>query len=236
MLEKRDANAGRLATMTDASPLNKPKNMDDKLLERWVICFCLVHGRRAFFELVNFYDKECSFVLNVIGKIYQHEKICKEQKLDAEQRLIYHQQHSLPLMESLRVWFSNKLLYHEVEPNSELGEAICYMLKHWDNLTRFLHYPGVLIDNSISERSVKVAIRHRRNSLFFKTNAGAQKGDRLMSLICTAVRCGVNPVEYLNALQVYKQEMTVNPKEWLPWNYQETVKQMQQQAKLLPAA
>lgn len=223
LLKQRDPQAGELTTMSDASFNNKPKPIEDTLLERWILCFCLVHGRRKFFELMSFFDDECHFVLKIIGKIYQHEKDCKIKGYPANDRLAYHQENSLPLMFSLRTWLSNKLLYHEIEPNSGLGESIRYMLKHWEGLTQFLRHPGAPIDNSLCERAIKVAIRHRRNSLFFKTRLGAKVGDCLMSIIQTAARCGANPFDYLNALQVHRQAMTSQPERWLPWNYQETL-------------
>jgi transposase len=40
-----------LITMTDASCQNIPKKIDDNLLSRWILCFCLVHGRRKFYEV-----------------------------------------------------------------------------------------------------------------------------------------------------------------------------------------
>jgi hypothetical protein len=36
-------------------------------------------------------------------------------------------------------------------------------------LTLFLEQPGVPLDNNIIERSLKLAIRNRKNSLFYKT-------------------------------------------------------------------
>ena len=94
------------------------------------------------------------------------------------------------------------------------------MLKHWKALTQFLHVAGAPIDNSLCERTIKVAIRHRRNSLFFKTSRGALVADGLMSLIHTAIRNGVNPYDYLNQLQYYATDVHTHPEQWLPWNYQ----------------
>ena len=214
------SSAGPLMTMSDASPNNRLKAIDDQLLERWVMCFCLVHGRRKFFEICDFFDKDCDFVLGVISKIYHHEKICREGHYSPEERLRYHQTHSAELMESLRIWLNNRLLYLETEANSSLGEATRYMLKHWKQLTKFLHVAGALIDNSLCERAIKVAIRHRKNSLFFKTSHGAEVGDCLMSLIHTTVRNGVSPYNYLNNLQWNAQAVKEHPEQWLPWNYE----------------
>jgi len=42
-----------------------------------------------------------------------------------------------------------------VEPNSGLGQAISYLLKHWEKLTLFLRQPGAPLDNSIVERGAE---------------------------------------------------------------------------------
>ncbi len=222
LLESRESEEA-FYTMSDAHRLNIPNDMDEALLARWVICFCLVHGRRKFFEICGSFDKECDFVLEQISGVYRNEAHCKAHKLNAQQRLEYHQANSLPLMQALWVWLNNKLLYNEVEPNSSLGDAIRYMLRHWKALTRFLHVAGVPIDNSLAERTIKVLIRYRKNSLFYKTFYGAHVGDRLMGLIHTAVRNNINPFDYLNALQDYRKEVAASPELWLPWMYQETI-------------
>jgi transposase len=235
LLKERSPDLGELITMSDASSNNRLA-IEDGLLERWVLCFCLVHGRRKFFELLDFFDDECNVVLELISQVYKHERDCKEQGLNPDERLRYHQEKSLPLMQALRAWLANKLLYQEAEPNSGLGQSIRYMLNHWDGLTRFLYHPSAPIDNSLCERAIKVAIRHRRNSLFFKTQTGANVGDCLMSIIHTAARCGANPFEYLNALQIHHQAMTLHPEQWLPWNYQDTLLRSGYDQTLLPSA
>ncbi len=219
--------SSRLVTMCDASPNNIPKDVDADLLSRWIICFCLVHGRRKFYEVFPFFETQCDFVLKIIGKIYHHEKIIKESGLDPKERLAYHQQHSAPLMASLHTWFNNQLLHEQTEENGGMGKAIRYMLRHWKALTRFLHHEGVPIDNSLCEQAIKVAIRHRRNSLFYKTHYGAQVGDVLMSVIHTAARNQINPYDYLNALQQYELDAEINPSDWLPWTYQDRIAELQ---------
>ncbi len=209
--------------MMDASPSNIPKHMDAELTARFILCYCLVHGRRKFFEVYNFFDRECDFVLDMIGQVYANDKHCKEAKLSPEERLLYHQTHSHPLMDALRLWLNNQLTYELNEPNSGLGEAVRYMLRHWIPLTTFLRVAGAPLDSSWAERAIKIAIRHRRNSLFYKTPKGAAVGDCLMSLIYTCTRNGVNPYDYLNALQRHGSEVKMNPECWLPWNYLDTI-------------
>ena len=76
------------------------------------------------------------------------------------------------------------------------------------------------------ERTLKKAILHRKNSLFYKTVNGAEVGDLYMSLIHTAELCGANPFDYLTELQRHARELAVSPAEWLPWNYRETIERM----------
>jgi hypothetical protein len=113
-----------------------------------------------------------------------------------------------------------------VEPNSGLGEAISYMLDHWEKLTRFLHVPGAPIDNNIVERALKKAILHRKNALFYKTQNGARVGDCFMSLIHTCELHGANPFDYLVALQRNAGEVARSPGDWMPWNYRETLERL----------
>jgi transposase len=210
-------------TMSDASSQNMPKKIHDNLLARWIMCFCLVHGRRKFYEVYNFFSQECEFVLDMMSQVYRHEAHCKKQQLSPHERLHYHQEKSTPLMEALRVWLNNQLLHHLVEDNSGLGQAVRYLLRHWDALTRFLQVASAPIDNSLCEQAIKVAIRHRRNSLFYKTFQGANVGDCMMSLIHTAAKNHINIFDYLNTLQRYAKEVKEAPAQWLPWNYQATL-------------
>lgn len=209
-------------TMSDASAMNIPRvdELNEALLARWILSFCLVHGRRKFWEISAMFEPECDFVLEQISQVYQHEKICRQQRMTDLQRLAYHQAHSAPLLQALHSWLTNKLQFYEVEPNSGLGQAMQYMLKHWEALTRFLHVPGAPLDNSLCERAIKVVLRHRKNSLFFKTLFGAEVGDCLMSVIYTAAMGQVNVFEYLNALQRHHREVAQEPEAWLPWHYQ----------------
>ncbi len=128
-------------------------------------------------------------------------------------------------MKQLHAWLRAQFEEKKAEPNSGLGEAIGYLLKHWERLTLFLRQAGAPLDNNICERSLKKAIRHRKNSLFYKTENGAEVGDLFMSLIHTCELNGVNPFDYLTELQKHAEELAKHPAAWMPWNYGETLAQ-----------
>jgi len=165
-------------------------------------------------------------ILKIIGDVYSNERHCKSGNLSDEDRLAYHQKHSAPLMKALYTWLNNLLLHKEVEPNSPFGEAIAYLLRRWDFLTKFLYILGAALDNNICERAIKILIRYRNNSRFYKTFYGASVGDAIMSLLHTAIAANINPFDYFNALQVYNEAVNAAPEQWLPWNYQDTLLQL----------
>jgi transposase len=106
-----------------------------------------------------------------------------------------------------------------VENNSSLGKAILYMQGHWETLTRFLSIPGAPLDNNLVERALKLFIRQRKNSLFYKSEHSAYIASVLTSLIATCIYAGVNVIDYLVALQEPRAEVFADPSAWLPWNY-----------------
>jgi hypothetical protein len=71
------------------------------------------------------------------------------------------------------------------------------------------------------ERSLKAVIRHRKNSLFYKTKRGALVGDILMSVIRTCQDNGVNPFEYLADVGRNASAVAADPEAWLPWTWAE---------------
>ena len=183
---------------------------------------CLAHARRRFVEVIENFPQPCRHVLEQLGKIYGNDAAARQQALTPEERLHFHQQHSTPVMAELRAWLTTQFAERKVEPNSGLGMAMRYLLKHWERLTLFLRHPGAPLDNNITERALKKAILHRKNSLFYKTANGARAGDLFMSLIHTCELNGANPFDYLTELLRHSAELK-HPSEWMPWNYRETL-------------
>ena len=142
-----------------------------------------------------------------------------------EERLAWHQKHSSGLMAEIKRYCNELLDNKEIEPNSSFGKATRYLNNNWEGLTCFLRLPGVPLTNNACERLIKRAVLNRKNSYFFLTEAGAEIGDILLSLIETCTLNLVNSWEYLLAIQENKNSVTKNPSLWLPWNYQEQIKE-----------
>src|SRR5216684_2983319 len=216
VLKRRAAELPAPIQMSDALSRNTPKPI--KLL----VAHCLAHGRRQFVRITPNFPEPCRHVLEALGEVYHYDQLARQDELSRIEPLHFHQQHSQPVMNDLHQWLDTQMKENKVEPNSGLGKAIKYMLRHWQALTLFLREPGAPLDNNLAERALKKAILHRKNSLFYKTLNGAEVGDLYMSLIHTCELCGANPFDYLTELQRHAAELVRNPAESPTWNYHPT--------------
>jgi transposase len=217
LLHKRQAGRDKPLVMSDALSHNEA---DEAAVIR---CHCLAHGRRKFSDLEDVFPGECQVVLEALKQVFEHDEEARQAQMGPRARLAYHQRYSGPIMEALGRWLEAQFADRLVEPNSSLGKAMAYLQRHWETLTRFLHIAGAPLDNNLCERALKLFIRQRQNSLFYKTEHGAYVASVLTSLIATCVHAGVNAVEYLVALQEHRREVFTTPAAWLPWTYQATL-------------
>jgi len=203
--------------MCDALDRNIPATF------KTLLCNCLAHGRRNFVDIIEAFPVECRFLLEQVRQVYVHDAEAKQQGMTPAQRLTLHQTKSSPVMAAIATWMTEQLEEKNVEPNSTLGQAIQYMRKRWDKLTRFLCVPGAPLDNNTCERAFKMVVLHRKNAYFYQTLNGAFVGDIFMSLIQTALRARVSPIEYLTALVTHAKRVADAPTNWMPWNFKSTL-------------
>lgn len=220
VLKQRTAELPAPIQMSDALSRNVPRLSAGVEI---LLANCLAHGRRQFVEVAGNFPDECRYVLEMLGRVYGNDAEARERHLSPDERLELHRQRSAPLMEELRNWLERQLAERRTEPNSGLGKAITYLLRHWRPLTLFLRQAGAPLDNNIVERALKRAVLHRKNALFYRTLNGAAVGDLFMSLIHTCQLCDVNSFEYLIELQRHASELAVSPADWMPWNYRQTL-------------
>jgi len=210
MLLKRNGDKEAPLYMTDGLAANNPGS-DISVIQ----LHCLTHARRHFFDIKTSFPEKCGYVLDELAKVWKAESEAKN--MSPEERQAHHQKNSRPVMESLGRWLMDKIESGEIEQNNDLGQAANYMLKRWSELNEFHHIPGVPLCNSETERMIKFIVTHRKNSLFFKTEKGAEVGDVIQSLIATCEQCGTNPIEYLAWIQENKTRAISQPEKFLPW-------------------
>ena len=213
ILDKRDKAKKPILQMSDALAANTPSTIAT------IACYCLSHGFRKIEYLDDYFPLPCISMMKKLGKVFAID--AKTKTMSDDERLAYHIVHSKPIMFALYEQIDDLLNSDDVEPNGELAKALRYFKNHWVALTRFLTTPGAPIDNNIVERALKLAIRVRKNSLFYKSRYSAELSGMLTSLIYTCTYINVNPVIYLTALQKNGDAVQKNPHQWLPWNFDE---------------
>ena len=217
VLRQRCADLSAPLQMCDGLSRNEPQEC------KTLLGCCLAHGRRPFVEVAPNFPEECRHVLESLRAVYRFDAQAQTERLNPEARLHFHQTHSQPVLDGLQTWLHGQIEEKHVEPNSGLGQAIGYLLGHWQPLTLFLRQPGAPLDNNVCERALKMAILHRKNSLSYKTERGAQVGDLFMSLIHTCRLNRINPFDYLLALVRHPNEVLAHPQQWLPWNFRQAL-------------
>jgi transposase len=222
LLDRRDPALAPPMQMCDGLDRNLPHE------HAVVLANCLAHGRRHVVDEVGNHPELCAHLLAEIGKVFANDAKCRKGGVTGEARLAFHQRESGPVMAGLRTWIEQLFTDKRVEPNSGLGGALRYLLVRWEALTLFLRVVDAPIDNNISERSLKNAIRQRRASLFYRSKNGAFVGDVYTALIVTTQLHRGDPFRYLTALFTNYKAVAAAPADWLPWNYEDTLARLDQ--------
>jgi non-ribosomal peptide synthetase component F len=181
-LARRAAELPSPIQMCDALSRNLPRKLQT------IVANCLAHGRRQFVDVAEQFPDECRHVLESLAVVYHTDAQAWQQELSPQEQIRLHQAQSGPVMEGLHVWLVQQLDQRRVEPNSGLGKAMAYLLRHWEKLTLFLRAPGAPLDNNICERALKKALRRNYRETLETINHG-QASSRLgaMSRACVGM-------------------------------------------------
>ncbi len=217
ILSQRDSNLPAPVVMSDALSSNTSSYPT-------IQTNCNAHSRRQFYDVATTRPEEVEWLLERYSLIWQHDSHSKNTNHTPAERLSYHKDHSLPVMQELHSWATKHATDADFEEHSGFGKAINYFLRHFDKLAKFCSIEGAKIDNNRMEERLKQTIRVRKTSHFFKTPEGARVANIITSVIATADVSGINIFDYLLELQRNRVAVADNPKAWLPWNYAQTMK------------
>ena len=231
----------QIIIMADAASSNTSK-LDLKKEKNINIANCNSHSVRKFKELAEAeeelnkkfkLDSAISEPLNYFLLRYKiiFKNDYETKNLNQQERLCFHQKNSLPLMQEMKKRADEDIANKNIEPNSDLGKVYKYFSNNYEKLCAFCCLNSAPICNNVAERMLKSIIRHRKNSLFFKTQIGASVADILTTILFTARANNLNSIEYLKNLLIYKNNCQEKPKEWLPWNYLATIDKLKNQSK-----
>jgi transposase len=142
VLAQRARELPRPIQMCDALSRNLPRELEV------ILANCLTHGRRYWVEAAANFPEQCRYILELLGKVYQNDAIAREKAMTPPERLKLHQTESAPLMDEMKRWLGKQVDEKLCEPNSDLGSAVAYMLRHWQPLTLFLRVAGAPLSSA----------------------------------------------------------------------------------------
>lgn len=160
---------------------------------RFELLHCWAHVRRKYVEVEDLHPGSCTEVLDLIGQLYEVERVTRDGPDDERARL--RRERSADIVKRIHQW----ALVQRALPQSPLGKAIAYMGALWDGLGRFLHDPAAPIDNNAVERALRGVVVGRKNHYGSKSRRGTEVAAIMYSLIESAKLAGVDPHAYLCA-------------------------------------
>jgi transposase len=123
---------------------------------------CWAHGRRNFFDARLNQPREVHYVLGLIAQLYDIED---EIRLNSpDERLAVRRERSVPVLDRLETYLREQK--NSALPKSQYGQAIAYVLNHWDELRRFTEDGRLEIDNNTAERTLRLCAISRNYAQF----------------------------------------------------------------------
>jgi hypothetical protein len=222
----------RLVKVTDAAS----KNFDHAQGELLEEAVCNAHAFLKFRAIKDGFPAEYAIAGEVYKNVFDNDDEAKAQGLAPVERMHFHRSRSKPQMERLWQMCKQKLESKLVEPHSPLWEPVSFIINQWDRLTRFYEVPGVPLDTNVVEQTLIIPVRYLAGSFAYKTQNGADVGDRHMSLVATANANGVEPVAYLTECLQNHRDLAERPDHYLPWVYKKRIENSPAAAPPTPAS
>lgn len=182
------------------------------------LAYCWSHGRREVIKAMPEAGSPIGDeILQRIAALYAIEKQIRG--ASPEVRRATRQERSEPLVAELNVFV--RAQRGLVSRKSNMGQALGYLMNHWDGLCVYLDDGRVEMDNNPVENLIRPLTLNRKNALFAGHDEGAQNWARLASLIGTCKLNGVEPFAYmkatLEALAAGHRNADIDM--LLPWNF-----------------
>jgi len=158
---------------------------------------CMAHIRRKFIEAIPNDKKNAEPIVLLIQQLYQIEAFCRDNDYTHDQRYQLRQEQAVPIMKKLKIELDILHNNSKVLGSSAIGAAVRYALGRWKYQERYLHDGKLEIDNNLVENAIRPLAIGRKNWLFAGSEQGARWGAIIYTLVGSALRHNLNPLEYL---------------------------------------
>ena len=159
---------------------------------------CLQHCKREFLDMKG--NADADKILTLANQLYQNEHKHKigEDGWTIKDNLKWRQEYAPQILGQMKATLLKiKSQHRKYPPKSQMYKAANYMLNEWDGIEAIPTGGDYSWDNNLIERINRYISLSRKNSLFFGSHAGAERGCVFYSLACSCRLHKINFFEYL---------------------------------------
>jgi transposase len=192
---------------------------------------CWAHGRRNFFVLADIATQlkrrrkpvaEISPLaieaVKRIDAIFEIERTITGKT--ADERLVVRQEFVAPLVAKFEDWMRTERA--RLSRHNPIAGAIDYMLKEWEDFTRFLTDGRICLTNNAAERALRGIALGRKSWMFVGSDRGGERAAFMYTLIATAKLNDIDPQAWLADVLARIADISQNRlHELLPWNWRD---------------
>jgi hypothetical protein len=172
-----------------------------KMAKRLTRLACLQHVKRKFLDCGKD-DTEAMTIVRQINRLYQKEHRHKigEKGWTVDDNTRWRQEYAPPILERIKRKLDKMAAYppEKMLPKSEKYTAVHYMLNEWEAIENIFTRGDYHLDNNLVERLNRYISLSRRNSLFFGSHKGAERGAMFYSLACSCRLQKINFFKYIS--------------------------------------
>ena len=169
---------------------------------------CLQHCKRDFLDMKG--NPDADRILELCNDIYRNERKHKigEKDWTVGDNLKWRQEYAPPILKDLKeALLKVQARTDKYPPKSQMHGAANYFLNEWDGIEAIPTAGDYAWDNNQIERINRYVSLSRKNSLFFGSHAGTERGCVFYSLACSCRLHHINFFEYLSDLLNRMSEM-----------------------------
>ena len=144
-------------------------------------------------------QEEESCLVELTNKLYQkeHEHCVGRQGWTDKDNLRHRKRYAPQILSEIKRELLRIKSKPDLLPKSEMAGAVDYMLAQWEAIKGIFTEGYYYLDNNLVERYNRYISLSRRNSLFFGSHKGAERGALFYSLTCSCRMQGINTFEYI---------------------------------------
>lgn len=160
-----------------------------------ILCRCVVHARRPMERALKENPNLAKIGILFYQNINLIEEMIKEKKLEGEEKAQFRKDHAEPLWEDFKLWAASAIL--DVPKDSNIYQALNYMLRNYTELTNYIDIPDMPLDNNDTERLIRDIVMGKKAYLFCRDLDACKRAAMMYSLFGACKVLDKNPERWL---------------------------------------